>query len=210
MHESQPGGPGGEFRPQHGRAGQPGQPGQPDQPDQPGQRPGDDWFRPQRSQPREPGPRDLPAVYGGRHNLPANRPLSLPANRTLSLPVSRPLDRPLDRPRFNPFLRVTSVDLMALTVYEERKPGRNWALIVGTVFFLADTALMAEGFTRPVATASRVLVIFVWLISVAAAALLWLRGSARFSGFLNSPKFASLFNVRRSAHSRGAHSRRAH
>jgi len=211
MHESQPGGPGGEFQPYPGRAGQPGQPDQ-----RPDQRPGDDWFRPPRGQPREPGPRDLPAVYGGRHNLPANRPPNLPANRPPNLPVSRPLDRP----RFNPFLRVTSVDLMALTVLEERKPGRNWALVVGTVFFLADTILMAEGFTRPVATEGRVLVIFIWLISVAAVLLLWLRGSAKFSSFLSSPKFSSFFNLRRSArgrsaygrsaHSRGAHSRRAH
>jgi len=205
MHESQPGGPGGDYRPQHGRAGQP---------DQPDQRPGDDWFRPQRGQPREPGPRDLPAVYGGRHNLPASRPPSLPASRPPSLPASRPLGlparRPLDRPRFHPFLRVTSVDLMALTVREERKPGRNWALIVGTLFFLADTVLMGDGFTRPATTGARVMVIFVWLISVAAAVLLWLRGSAKFSGFLNSPKFASLFNVRRNARNRRAHSRRAH
>ena len=194
MHESQPGGPGGDYRPQHGRAGQPDQ------------RPGDDWFRPERGQPREPGPRDLPAVYGGHHNLPANRPLNLPANRPLNLPVNRPLDRP----RFNPFLRVTSVDLTALTVREERNRGRNWALVAGTVFFLADTILMADGFTRPVATQSRVLVIFVWLISAAAAVLLWMRGSAKFSSFLNSPKFFNFFNLRRSAHSQRAHSRRVH
>lgn len=194
MHESQPGGPGGDYRPQHGRAGQP---------DKPDQWPFDDWFRPQRGQPREPGPRDLPAVYGARQNLPASRPLNLP--------VSRPVNRPLDRPRFYPFLRATSVDLLALTVLEERKPARNWAL-VGTVFFLADTVLMAEGFTRPVATQARVVVIFVWLISVAAAVLLWLRGSAKFSGFINSPKFPGILNKssrflnsRQSAHSRRAH-----
>ena len=62
MHESQPGGPGGDYRPQHGRAGQPDQ------------QPSDDWFRPERGQPREPGPRDLPAVYGGRHDLPVAQP----------------------------------------------------------------------------------------------------------------------------------------
>ncbi len=186
MHESQPGGPGGESRPYPGRAGQP---------DQHDQRPADGWFRPERGQPREPGPRDLPAVYGGRRNLPASRPL--------------------DRPRFNPFLRVTSVDLMALTVREERKPGRNWTLVAGSVFFLADTILMADGFTRPVATGARVLVIFIWLIPVAAALLLWLRGSPNFASFLNSPKFASFFTARRSARNRSArnrsaHSRRAH
>lgn len=193
MHESQPGGPGGGYLPQHGRTGQP---------DQPARQPGDDWFRPQRGQPCEPSPRDLPAVYGGRHNLPVNRPLNLPVNR--------PLNLPLDRPRFNPLLRVTSVDPVALMVREELKPGRNWALIVGTVFFLADTVLMAEGFTRPVAMASRVLVIFIWLISVAAAVLLWLRGSRRFSSFLNSPKFFRVFNVHGTARNPRAHGRRAH
>lgn len=58
---------------------------------------------------------------------------------------------------------------------------RNWALIAGLVFFLFDTFLMADGFARPVATASRVLVIFIWLISLVVIALLWLRGSAKFS-----------------------------
>jgi hypothetical protein len=203
MHESQPGGPGGDYRPQHGRAGQPDQPGQPDR------QPSDDWFRPQRGQPREPGPRDLPAVYGGRHNLPASRPLNQPVNRPLNVPVNRPLSRPPDRPRFSPFLRVTSVDLLALRVLEERKPARSWAL-VGTVLFLADTVLVAEGFTRPVATQARVLVIFIWLVSVAAAVLLWLRGSPKFSSFLYSPKFPSFFNLRRNARNSMAHSRKAH
>jgi hypothetical protein len=71
---------------------------------------------------------------------------------------------------------------------QQRKAGRNWALtsqnwtlMAGLVFFLVDTFLMADGFARPVAMASRVLVIFIWLISLAALALLWLRGSARFS-----------------------------
>lgn len=59
--------------------------------------------------------------------------------------------------------------------------GRNWALIAGLVFFLVDTFFMADGFARSVATASRVLVIFIWLISLAVVALLWLRGSSRFS-----------------------------
>ena len=58
---------------------------------------------------------------------------------------------------------------------------RNWALIAGMVFFLMDTFLMADGFARPVAMASRVLVIFIWLISLAAVALLWLRGSSKVS-----------------------------
>jgi hypothetical protein len=58
---------------------------------------------------------------------------------------------------------------------------RNWALMVGVAFFLIDTFLMADGFASPVAISSRVLVIFIWLISLVAVALLWLRGSSRFS-----------------------------
>ena len=58
---------------------------------------------------------------------------------------------------------------------------RNWTLIAGLVFFLFDTFLMADGFARPVAVASRVVVIFIWLISLIALALLWLRGSSKFS-----------------------------
>jgi hypothetical protein len=58
---------------------------------------------------------------------------------------------------------------------------RDWALIAGMVFFLIDTFLMVDGFASPVATLSRVLVIFIWLISLAAVALLWLRGSFKFS-----------------------------
>jgi uncharacterized membrane protein len=63
---------------------------------------------------------------------------------------------------------------------QERKAGRNWALIAGVVFFLIDTLLMTDGFARPVAIGSRVLVTFIWLISLAAVALLWLRASPRF------------------------------
>jgi hypothetical protein len=59
--------------------------------------------------------------------------------------------------------------------------GRNWALIAGLVFFLIDTFLMADGFARPVALASRVLVTFIWLVSMAAVGVLWLRGSSKFS-----------------------------
>jgi hypothetical protein len=61
------------------------------------------------------------------------------------------------------------------------RDSRNWALIAGVVFFLFDTFLMADGFARPVAMASRVLMIFIWLISLSAIALLWLRGASRFS-----------------------------
>jgi hypothetical protein len=58
---------------------------------------------------------------------------------------------------------------------------RNWALIAGLVFFLFDTFLLADGFARPVAMSSRVLVIFIWLVSLFVIALLWLRGSSKFS-----------------------------
>ena len=67
-----------------------------------------------------------------------------------------------------------------MDIPQKRKAGRNWALIVGAVFFLIDTLLMADGFARPVAIGSRVLVTFIWLISLAAVALLWLRASPRF------------------------------
>ncbi len=61
-----------------------------------------------------------------------------------------------------------------------RKPGRIWVLITGTAFFVIDTLLLVDGFARPVAAGSRVLVIFVWLIGLAAFALLWRRTSSRF------------------------------
>jgi hypothetical protein len=58
---------------------------------------------------------------------------------------------------------------------------RNWALMAGLVFFLFDTYLMVDGLASPVAVASRVLVILLWLVSVIAVGLLWLRGSSKFS-----------------------------
>jgi len=83
-------------------------------------------------------------------------------------------------------LHATSVDLPATAPdLQEHKAGRNWVPIVGTVFFLIDTLFMADGFARPMAIGSRVLVIFIWLISVAAIALLWLRASPKF--FKQSP-----------------------
>lgn len=63
---------------------------------------------------------------------------------------------------------------------QEHKAGRNWAHIVGTVFFLIDTLVMADSFARPVGAGSRVLVIFIWLISLTVVALLWLRSSSSF------------------------------
>jgi hypothetical protein len=67
----------------------------------------------------------------------------------------------------------------ALTL-QERKAGRNWAPIVGTVLFLIDTILMVDGFVSPVAIGSQVMVIFIWLISLAVLGLLWLRASPEF------------------------------
>ena len=54
-------------------------------------------------------------------------------------------------------------------------------MTAGLAFFLFDTYLMVDGLASPVAVASRVLVILLWLISVIAVGLLWLRGSSKFS-----------------------------
>jgi hypothetical protein len=61
------------------------------------------------------------------------------------------------------------------------RDSRNWALIAGMVFFLFDTFLTADGFARPVAMTSRVLMIFIWLVSLAVVGVLYLRGPAKFS-----------------------------
>ena len=76
--------------------------------------------------------------------------------------------------------RETNLSWAHTSLYWARD-SRNWALIAGLVFFLVDTFLTADGFARPVAMTSRVLVIFIWLISLAAVGLLWLRGSSKFS-----------------------------
>lgn len=68
---------------------------------------------------------------------------------------------------------------MALDLLQ-RTVGRNWAVITGTVFFVIDTLVMANGFARPVGTGSRVLVIVIWLIALTAIVLLWLRASSKF------------------------------
>lgn len=81
--------------------------------------------------------------------------------------------------RRRPELELTTVD-QPIAV-DRPSINVNWALMAGLVFFFIDTFLMADGFTRPVALASRVLVMFIWLVSVAAVAVLWLRGSSKFS-----------------------------
>lgn len=171
MQEPYPSGPGGGYQPH---------PGGGDQPDQLDHWPIDDWFRPQLGQERGPDPREVSAERGrgGRHRHGGRRRPEL--DRTVA-------DRTVaDR---------TVADQAAVLVPRVPKAGRdwplinlnwalisrNWALIAGMVFFLIDTFLMADGFARPVAMASRVLVIFIWLISLAAVALLWLRGTSRFS-----------------------------
>jgi len=58
---------------------------------------------------------------------------------------------------------------------------RNWALLAGAAFFLIDTCLMVDGFAQPVSMTSRVLVIFIWLVSLVALAVLWVRGSSKVS-----------------------------
>jgi hypothetical protein len=135
----------------------------PDGSRQPDDWPYDDWFHPQRGQERASGPHDVAGEHGRgrrhRHGLRRRH--------------TRTWTTALDP-------EATAVDL-----HHERKAGRNWALIAGAVFFLIDTLLMADGFARPVAIGSRVLVIFIWLISLAAIALLWLRASPRF--FKQSP-----------------------
>ena len=84
--------------------------------------------------------------------------------------------------RRRPELELTTVDqLIAVDRPVADQISRNWALLAGLVFFFIDTFLMADGFARPVALASRVLVTFIWLVSVAAIGVLWLRGSSRFS-----------------------------
>jgi hypothetical protein len=126
---------------------------------QPDDWPDEDWFRPRRDQEREPEPYDVAAERGR-------------GGRHRHAGRRRPDPDP-------------TVDLNLLGP----KAGPSWLLITGTVFFLADTLLMADGFARPVAIGSRVLVIFIWLIGLAAVALLWLRTSSKFFKFAKFSKF---------------------
>ena len=136
---------------------------------------------------------------GGGYRSPADGPnwgfQSGPGDR----PEAHRTDRwPNDdwyRPRRRPELDQTTVDQAVPPDPRRRQAGRdwrpvnlnwalisrNWALLAGLVFFLLDTFVMVDGFARPVAMTSRALVILIWLISLVAVALLWLRGSSRFS-----------------------------
>jgi hypothetical protein len=131
---------------------------------QPGRRPDANWYPPH-GEDRGPVPPGVASERGrGRHQSPDGRQWHDPAPTVLDLNL------------------------------QEHKAGRNWAQIAGTVFFLIDTLVMADGFARPVATGARVLVIFIWLISLAVVALLWLRGSSSFlkSAFLKFRLLKSL------------------
>lgn len=160
MNEPYPGGPSGGYQPY------PGGRRQPSQPDEADHWLNDGWFRPQYDQERGPGPREVPGERGrgGRHRQGRR---------------GRPeLDQTgADRTGADQ----TGADQTAIPDPQLRTAARNWALVAGMVFFLVDTSVMADGFTRPVAMASRVLVILIWLISLAVVALLWLRGSPNFS-----------------------------
>lgn len=138
--------------------------------DWPDHAPDDEWFRPRRGQERGPGPQDVPDERG-RHHRQGERRRPAP-NRTKALNLQA---TSLD-------LNATSVDLPAIAPelleplkFQERKAGGKWMPIAGTALFVIDTAVMADGFAHPVAIGTRVLVIFIWLVSLAAAALLWLR-----------------------------------
>jgi len=209
MNQSYPGGPGDRYQPNPGRGGQPDQRPDDDWPDRrpdddwPDQRPNDNWFRPQHGQQRDPGTRDV-AI-----RRPDPRDMAISRSDPRDVATGRrhgDVDLPRFVPRFDPRLRATSVDLAATvldrTVLKVGKPGRTWALILGTVFFLVDTLFMAEGFARPIAIGSRVLVIFIWLVSVAAAALLWLRSSPKFASLLKQISLAQVIRPRAGSHSR--------
>jgi hypothetical protein len=162
MNEPYPGGPGGHR-----------------QPDQPDPWTFDDWYRSQDGKERESGPREVSGeLGGGRHYRGRRRPeLSLTTVDQITAVDAAVVDQTsaLAPPGRRAGQNWLPANLSWALI------SRNWALIVGLVFFLFDTFLMADGFASPVAMASRVLVIFIWLISLVAVALLWLRGSSRFS-----------------------------
>ena len=162
MNEPYPGGPGGRR-----------------QPDRPDPRPFDAWYRPQDAQERELPPREVPAERGrGRHYRGHRRPeLDQTTVDQITALAPEVVDQP---PLLAPEGRGAGLNWVP-TNLSWALISQNWALMVGVAFFLIDTFLMADGFASPVAIASRVLVIFIWLISLVAVALLWLRGSSRFS-----------------------------
>lgn len=143
---------------------------QPNHANQPNNWPDNDWFRQERLPERGPGPRDVATERGpgghqryGSHRRPELTQTTVDQLTVVHRPAARYSERRLP------------VNLNSALI------SRNWALIAGLLFFLIDTIVMADGFTRPVGAASRLLVIFIWLASVVVVALLWLRGSSRFS-----------------------------
>jgi hypothetical protein len=207
MNEPYPGGPGGGNRPY------PGGRRQLDQPDL--FRRDDDQYRPQHGQQRGPEPRNGADEPGrGRHHRDDDSRRPDPdwtpdwnpdrtQGRTLGRTPGRIPDRTSGRTPGRTkalALRATSLDLNATSVdlpavvtdLPERRAGRNWTLIAGAAFFLLDTVLMVDGFFQPAAVGSRVLVIFIWLISLAAIALLWLRISP--ASFQRNPLIRLVLN----------------
>lgn len=162
MHEPYPDGPG---------EGQQANPGDGRQPDY---RRDDDWFVPQRVQEPEPGRLGVTGERDrGRHHRQGERRRPA-ANRTRALNVQA---TSVD-------LNATSVDLPAIAPelleppeFPGGKTGRKWVPVAGSVLFLIDTVVMADGFAQPVSIGSKLLVIFIWLVSVAAIGALWLRAS---------------------------------
>jgi hypothetical protein len=73
--------------------------------------------------------------------------------------------------------QATAMDLLQgrTDLFAERPASQRWAVIAGALFFLFDTVLMVIGFTRGVGTGSLVLIIFIWLVSLAVLGVLGLR-----------------------------------
>ena len=180
MHEPYPDGPGDGHQPDPGGSRRRDRDRRDDWPDQ---APDDEWFRPRRDQERGPDPQDVTDERGrGRHHRQGERRRLIP-NRTKALNLQA---TSLD-------LNATSVDLPAIAPelleplrFRDRKAGGKWMPIAGTALFVIDTGVMADGFANPIAIGTRLLVIFIWLISLAAAGVLWLRAYPKLleQGFL--------------------------
>jgi len=180
MNEPYPGGP------SHGYQSHPGG-RQPDR-RQPDRRPDDDWRRPQRGQERWPQPGEVSGEPGqggqqrhGRRRRPELDQTTVDQITVVDGAVAGQTEF-LDLQEHRAGWSWRSINWNWSVI------SRNWAVIsrnpvlmAGLVLFLIDTFLMADGFASPVATTSRVMVVFIWLVSLAAFALLWLRGSSKFS-----------------------------
>lgn len=180
MNEPYPGEPGGGYRPHPGRRPA-------NQVDQPNNWPNNDWF----GREHGPDPRDASGEHGrGRHQRNGD---GFRVQRRHHGSRLRPesAQTTVDQIRADQVLAAPTAALASREREANLSPAqaslnwarnrRNWALIAGVLFFLVDTFLMVDGFTRPVAMASRMLVVFIWLVSLVAVGLLWLRGSSRFA-----------------------------